>query len=78
MLARLIAMARRQVEFRVPRVIWFWLVWAVLEVLVWMRSPEPRLGQGEIRHLLLLAGMFVVLPSLGGGADCCATYGAAC
>jgi O-antigen ligase len=48
-----------------PQVFWFWLVWAGLEVLLWLHSADRKAGWGEIRHLLLLAALFVILPALG-------------
>jgi len=62
--AALVQLARllgRRVSIPWPRCLWLWLVWAVLEVLLWMSSPEPALGWSEIRHLLLLAGLYLAL-----------------
>ena len=42
-----------------PRTFWFWLAWAALEIAAWLRSPEIRDGTGEIRHLLLIAALFL-------------------
>ncbi len=69
MLQRTWALLRHRAKLYVPRVFWFWLAWAVLEVLVWLRSPSMRAGTGEIRHLLLIASLFLVLPALDRAAD---------
>jgi hypothetical protein len=60
-LIQLVRVARRQVDFRLPRCLWFWLIWAGMEIVVWGLSPNPALGWSEIRHLLLLAVVFFVL-----------------
>lgn len=64
LLLRLIRIARRQEALTAPRVFWFWLVWAGLEVGAWLHSPEPGAGKGEMRHLLLIGALFVTLPCL--------------
>lgn len=63
-LLRIFRLLRRQASFVWPRCLWFWLAWAVLETLVWATSPDPAAGWSEIRHLLLLAVLFVTLPDL--------------
>ena len=63
-LARLIAIARRRANVYVPKVFWFWSLWATLEIASWLRSPEIRLGLGEIRRLLLLGTLFMTLPAI--------------
>jgi O-antigen ligase len=45
----------------IPRVLWFWLPWAGLEVLSWLHSPEKRVGLGEMRHLLLPIAVFIAM-----------------
>lgn len=62
--SRLLRIARHQEVLAVPRVCWFWLVWAGLEVGAWLHSPEPGAGKGEMRHLLLIGALFVTLPCL--------------
>jgi lipopolysaccharide/colanic/teichoic acid biosynthesis glycosyltransferase/O-antigen ligase len=64
LLWRTAELARHRAQPFVPRVFWFWLAWAALEVIVWLRSPEIRAGWGEIRHLLLIASLFLALPAL--------------
>lgn len=64
LLARVVRIARGQAPLRVPRVFWFWLAWAVLEVFAWTLSPDPKAGWGEMRRLFLLAALFIVLPAL--------------
>lgn len=61
---RVIALSRFRVTLAVPKVFWFWLAWALLEVLSWLHSPALRSGQGEIRHLLLCAALFFTVPAL--------------
>ena len=58
LLWRIVELARHRAKLFVPRVFWFWLPWAALEVIVWLRSPGMRAGWGEIRHLLLIASLF--------------------
>lgn len=69
LVARVLRMARGQASLRVPRIFWFWLSWAGLEVLSWSVSPERRAGWSEMRHLLLLAALFFVLPALDQAVD---------
>lgn len=52
-----------------PRICWWWLGWAAVEVISWLRSPQPRAGLGEMRHLLLIAAVFVILACLQRPAD---------
>jgi len=63
-LARIIAIARGRANLFLPRVFWFWLLWAACEIASWLHSPEIRRGLGEIRHLLLLAILFLTLPAI--------------
>ena len=63
LLARVVAIVRGS-PLNLPRVCWWWLGWAGLEVVGWLRSPQPRAGLGEMRHLLLIAAVFVILPCL--------------
>jgi O-antigen ligase len=60
----LVRLARRQDRLTMPRVFWFWLGWAGLEVAVWLASPDPGAGRGEIRHLILIGALFVTIPCL--------------
>jgi O-antigen ligase len=66
---RVTELARHRTKLYIPRVFWFWLAWATLEVLVWLHSPAMKAGQGEIRHLLLIASLFLALPALDRVAD---------
>jgi O-antigen ligase len=61
---RLWAFGQRKAKPYFPRVFWYWAAWAGLEVLLWIRAGASRTGQGEIRHLLLIAAMFVLVPVL--------------
>ncbi len=65
---RAVRVARGQAQIVFPRVFWFWLVWAGLELFSWILSPQPSAGWGEIRRLLLLAVLFFLQPSLDGAA----------
>jgi O-antigen ligase len=69
LLVRIVRLARGQDRLVFPRVLRFWVLWAGLEILVWRLSPEPSLGWGEIRHLLLLGSLFLVLPALDQARD---------
>ena len=66
LVSRLARIVRGEEALVVPQVFWFWLVWAGLEVVGWLHSPEPGAGTGEMRHLLLIAALFVTVPSLEG------------
>jgi O-antigen ligase len=60
-LVHLVRLLRRQTRVRWPRSLGFWLVLALLQVLLWILSPEPASGWSEIRHLLLLGVVLLVL-----------------
>lgn len=61
---RVIALRQsRRVTF-LPRIFWLWSAWAVLELGVWLHLPPLRTGIGEIRHLALILGMFLLVPTL--------------
>ncbi len=64
LLARVAGLIRGRVALDWPRVCWLWLGWAALEVVSWLHSPQLSAGLGEMRHLLLLAAVFVTLPAL--------------
>ena len=61
---RVIAIARGRARVDLPRVFWFWLAWAILELVAWLFSPQPKLGEGEMRHLLLAGALFLLAPTL--------------
>lgn len=61
---RLMSLVRREVKPNLPPLFWFWLIWAGLEIGVWLISPDLGAGHGEIRHLLLIAALFLLLPAL--------------
>ena len=69
LLFRLIAAGKLRAGIYFPRVFWFWGVWAALELVVWIGSRGIRQGEGEIRHLLLIAGLFVALTALNSFED---------
>jgi O-antigen ligase len=60
-LTQIVNLLRRKARVVLPTCFWFWLVWAVLELVVWILSPDPAAGWSEIRHLLLLAVVFLAL-----------------
>jgi O-antigen ligase len=64
LLFRVIAIARGRARADLPRAFWFWLAWAILELVAWLFSPQPRLGEGEIRHLALAGALFLLAPTL--------------
>ena len=66
---RILRFIRGQVRVQLPMCFWFWLVWAGSAFVVWTQSPEPGLGWSEIRHMLLVAAVFFVLPALHGTSD---------
>jgi O-antigen ligase len=69
LLFRAWALMQRQAKLRLPPAFWYWSVWAGLEVVLWVRSRAFRTGQGEMRHLLLIAAMFILVPALPHVAD---------
>ena len=64
LVARLIRILRRRASWSLPRIFWFWLAWAALELAICAASPGPWAGRGEIGHLLLIGALFVVMPAL--------------
>jgi O-antigen ligase len=64
LLARTVRLVRHRTLVSFPRILWFWVAWAGLEILSWLFSPDLRAGRGEISHLFLLAVLFVALPAL--------------
>ena len=69
LLFRLAAIAQHRSQFRVPGIFWFWLPLAALEVTIWRRSPNLKAGQSEIRHLLLIALLFLIIPAINQAHD---------
>ncbi|HLY59157.1 MAG TPA: O-antigen ligase family protein [Terriglobia bacterium] len=67
--ARIVSCVRGQTRIWFPRVCYFWLAWAGLEILSWVISPEHRAGWSEIRHLLLIAAVFFVMPAINKDTD---------
>jgi hypothetical protein len=63
-LFRIVTRCRHRRALFLPRAFWFWLAWAALELLAWVRSPERSAGNGKIRHLLLVGALFLLLPAL--------------
>ncbi|HEX6897217.1 MAG TPA: O-antigen ligase family protein [Bryobacteraceae bacterium] len=59
---RTIALCRNPSKAGIPRVFLFWSAWAAMEIFSWLHSPELQRGWGEMRHLLLIAGLFVLTP----------------
>ena len=62
--ARVVCSVRGQTKVILPRVFWYWLAWAGLELLSTVLSPNPAAGWGEFRRLFLIAGLFFVMPAL--------------
>ena len=60
-LVQIVRLFRGRASPNFPRCLWFWLVWALMEVAVWRLSPDPAAGWSEIRHLLLLGVLFLAL-----------------
>ena len=69
LLARLAKLATRPLVFQLPRVFRFWLLWAGLETASWLRSASRAAGAGEMRHLLLVAALWILLPALDRSSD---------
>jgi O-antigen ligase len=68
LILRLPAIFRRR-GILLPRVFWYWLVWAAAEVAAWLFSPDVRAGLGEMRHILLIAGLFLLVPAVERTSD---------
>jgi O-antigen ligase/ubiquinone/menaquinone biosynthesis C-methylase UbiE len=68
-LLQLVRFVRRTARLRIPRSLWIWLAGAALQIVLWRLSPEPALGWGEIRHMLLLAVMMMVLSAFDRTSD---------
>ena len=60
-LIQIVNLVRRKATLAVPRCFWLWLLWAGMETLMWILSPEPAAGWTEIRHLLLLGFVLLAL-----------------
>jgi O-antigen ligase len=71
---RITAIARGRARVDLPRVFWFWLAWAALEIVAWRFSPQPRLGGGEMRHLALVGALFLLAPTLSHAGDWIAVW----
>lgn len=69
LLTRIVRLARGEDRLAFPRVFRFWALWAGLEIVVWRLSPEPSLGWGEVRHLLLVGALFLVVPAIHRTSD---------
>jgi O-antigen ligase len=68
-IARVIRSARGQTKLFLPRVFWYWLAWAGLELVSMALSPNPAAGWSELRRLFLIAGLFFLMPALGRASD---------
>jgi hypothetical protein len=66
---RIIQWMDGRVKIQLPRIFRVWILWAGLEILSWLVSPELRRGWSEMRHLLLIAILFIALPALATLAD---------
>ena len=63
LLARITRTASQQASQPFRRIITFWIAWAAIEIVSWQQSPDRAAGSGELRHLLLIAGLFLILPA---------------
>ncbi len=66
---RLVAFARGQAKAWLPDSFRAWLAFAALLVVSCGISPTPRLGAGELRHLGLIAALFLMLPAFDTAAS---------
>jgi len=48
----------------VPHIFLWWCGWEVLQVAAWLYSPDRRAGIGELRHQLLIAALFFLIPAI--------------
>ena len=55
---------RDRTPLNLPRIFWLWLAWDGLEIVSWLHSPKLKAGAGEMRHLLLIAAIFAILPAI--------------
>jgi O-antigen ligase len=67
---RTLTPGRDRAKLYLPSVFRYWLAWAALEVLTCIYSAEPRAGLGEIRHLLLIAVLFLSLSAFDRATEC--------
>jgi O-antigen ligase len=65
----LLAITRRKAAISLPRVFRVWLLWAALLTVSCMRSGALSKGGGELRHLILIAALFLLLPALDRESD---------
>jgi O-antigen ligase len=59
---RIATILRGRASVSVPRIFCYWLLWAALELLSWLHSPDLKAGLGEMKHLLVVAALFLVMP----------------
>ena len=64
LLARMIAAARGRCRFRAAPALLPWSICGALQAMLWLHSPDLRAGWGEMRHLLLIAALFLIIPTL--------------
>jgi O-antigen ligase len=69
LLLRLWNVGRQRARWNVPRVFRFWAVLAALEVGSWLLSPNRKDGWGEMRHLSLIAALFLMASCFGSARD---------
>jgi O-antigen ligase len=74
LVVRIIAIVRRRERANVPHAFRWWLLWAGVQIAAWLPSPDLRAGLGEIRHLFLIAAMFLLLPALRYARDALAVW----
>jgi len=64
LLFHLIAIARGQAAVFLPRIFRAWLLWAGLLAFACLSSGALSSGEGELRHLGLIAALFLLLPAI--------------
>jgi len=69
LILRLAAFVRGQAKVWLPHSFRAWLAFAALLMVYCVISPAPRLGAGELRHLGLIAALFLMLPALDTAAS---------
>ena len=65
----LVTLARGRATVSLPRIFRVWLVWAALQIIACVRAGSLAKGGGELRHLGLIAALFLLLPTLDRTAD---------
>ncbi|HEX3876152.1 MAG TPA: O-antigen ligase family protein [Bryobacteraceae bacterium] len=64
LVVRLWNLIRRREKLNLAPVFIPWSIWAAIELIAWLCAPGPRAGFGEVRHILLAAALFLLIPAL--------------